>query len=368
MPVATPEVAEPAPPPVPESVGPPPPPPPGPIAQSVAIGFRAVYAAGVLLLIIWLMSNVREIASDSQAVVLRFGRIVHAQQAGLLLAWPRPIEKVEMLPGPERELSQEVAMQPPWSAKSQALVGPFGQSQPAIPRNVASYLTGDGNVVLLNTTLIYRITNPIAYALEKKHVAHALDRLFRATAVRVTAGRKLNDFLVVENANPNGANRAVMAMRSEVRDFMLEAMNARLQALAKDGAPLGVTIDRIDMTAWLPPEAKSAFDAVLLATEAADKGVAVARTDAERRRQQANQEHDQLLTAAQAAATEMVASAKVNTAAIVALAHEETPTTRRSVLLRQYRDKVSQIMNRVGSAILIDPKTGVRFVLPGTRK
>jgi len=334
----------------------------------VAIGFRAVYAAGLLLLAIWLVSNVREIASDSQAVVLRFGRIVRAQQAGLLLAWPRPIEEVEILPGPARQLSQQVATLPPWSAESQALVGPFGAAQPAIPENVGSYLTGDGNVVLLNATLIYRITDPIAYALERTHIAMALARLFRATAVKVTAGRTLNDFLVVQNANPTGSNSAVMAMRSAVRSFMLDTMNARLRALYAAGAPLGVTIDRIDMTAYLPPEAKSAFDAVLLATEAADKGVAVARTDAERRRQQANQEHDELLSAAQATATEMVANAKVNTARIVALAHEETPATRRSLLLREYRDEVSQIMNRVGSAILIDPKSGVRFVLPGKPK
>ena len=51
----------------------------------------------------------REIASDSQAVVLRFGRIVRSQEAGLLIAWPRPIEQVQMLPGPERQLTQEIA-------------------------------------------------------------------------------------------------------------------------------------------------------------------------------------------------------------------------------------------------------------------
>ncbi len=61
----------------------------------------------------------------------------------------------------------------------------------------SAYLTGDGNVVLLNATLIYRISDPVAYALSQTHVAAALDRLFRATTVRVTAGRNLNDFLVV---------------------------------------------------------------------------------------------------------------------------------------------------------------------------
>jgi len=107
-----------------EPVGPPPGPPPGPIAQSVAIGFRVVYAAALLLLVIWLTSNIREIASDSQVVVTRFGRIVRAQEAGLLLAWPRPIEQVQILPGPERLLSQDVAALPAPSDKAQTLIGP----------------------------------------------------------------------------------------------------------------------------------------------------------------------------------------------------------------------------------------------------
>ncbi|MGH8260605.1 MAG: SPFH domain-containing protein [Steroidobacteraceae bacterium] len=349
-------------------VGPPPPPPPGPIAQSVAIGFRAVYAAGLLLLAIWLASNVREIASDSQAVVLRFGRIVRTQESGLLIAWPRPIERVELLPGPERQLSQEVATLAPPTEKSQELVGPFGPEQP-MPRNVSAYLTGDGNVVLLDATLIYRISDPVAYFLSRAHVAPALDRLFRAATVDVTAGRDLNDFLVVQSgADAQSGNQAVMALRTEVRRSLLDAMNARLHTLAAAGAPLGVEVERIDMTAWLPPVAKTAFDAVLLASQAADKGVAVARTDAERRRQEANRERDQLLAAAQATAAERISRANVETARILALAQEETPQTRRSLLLREYRAAVSQIMHRAGSTVLVDPKSGVRFVLPGKPK
>ncbi len=355
-------------PPLTAPAGPPPPPPPGPIAQSVAIGFRAVYAAGLLLIALWLTSNVREIASDTQAVVLRFGRIVRAQESGLLVAWPRPIERVELLPGPDRQLSQDVSALPAPTERSASLVGPFGPDE-AIPQNVAPYLTGDGNVVLLNATLIYRISDPIAYALAQSHVAQALDRLFRAASVHVTAGRNLNDFLVVQSGSDlQSANQAVVALRAEVRNSFIETMNARLQVLAAAGAPLGVQIERIDMTPALPPEAKTAFDEVLLATQAADRGVAVARTDAERRRQEANRERDELLSAAQATATELVSRANVDTARILALAREETPATRNSLLLREYRAEVSQIMNRVGSAVLIDPKAGVRFVLPGKQK
>ncbi len=349
-------------PPPPATDGPPPPPPPGPIAQSVAIGFRTVYIASLLLTLLWLTSNVREIASDSQAVVLRFGRIVRTQEAGLLLAWPRPIEQVQLLPGSDRQLSQDVAALPMATEKSASLVGPFGSAQ-SMPRNAAAYLTGDGNVLLLNATLIYRISDPIRYSLSQSHVAPALDRLFRATSVHVTAGKNLNDFLAVQASDRTG--RTVMALRGEVRDALLQTMNSRLRTLGDAGASLGVEIQRIDMTAWLPAEAKSAFDAVLVASQAADRGVAMARTDAERRRQEADRERDQLLSAAEATAKEMVTGADVNTAGIVALEKEETPQTRSSLLLREYRANVGNIMNRVGSATLIDPQSGTRIVLPG---
>jgi modulator of FtsH protease HflK len=347
--------------------GPPPAPAPGPISQSVVIGFRAIFIATGVLLLIWLTSNVREIAPDSQAVIMRFGRIVRTQQAGLLMAWPRPIEQVRQLPGPDRQLSQDVGALPPESEKAAAVIS-AADSQ-ALPGNVAAYLTGDGNIVVLNATLIYRINDALAFALEESHVAAALDRVFRATTVRITAGRNLNDFLVVQTQESGDENpQAIIALRGEVRASLLADINARLQQLATSGSSLGIEVQRIDMTAWLPPDAKTAFDAVLTATQAADRGVAVARTDAERRRQEADRERGRLLSGAQATAQELVAAANVDTASIIAIEREETPDTRTSLLLQAYRSRIAAIMNRVGSVTLIDPQSGVRVVLPGRQK
>jgi regulator of protease activity HflC (stomatin/prohibitin superfamily) len=341
---------------------PPPVPPPGPIAESVAFGFRAMYVIAVMLVIFWATSSVREIASDSQVVVRRFGRIVRAQQAGLLVAWPRPIEQVQILPGPARQLSQEVSVLLAPSDKYQTVVG-AGQGA----TGAGAYLTGDGNVVLLTASLIYRINDPIAYALEEVHVGPALDRLFRATAVRITAGRNLNDFLVVEtNANQSDNGQGLLALRSEVRESLLRTMNDRLHALDASDAELGVEIEQIDLTPSLPPVAKAAFDQVLVATQAADRGVAIARTDAERRRQQANSQAEQIVSAAQATAKEIVTKASVDTASILALVHDErTFQSRDSLLLREYRARVANIMDRTGRVTLVDPKSGVRVVLPG---
>ncbi len=356
--------------------GAPPPPAPGPIAESVVIGFRAIYVATALLLLLWLTSNIREIAPDSQAVVMRFGRIVRTQQAGLLIAWPRPIEQVRLLPGPDRQLSQDVQVLPAESDKAEAVIT-AGAAQ-ALPTNVAAYLTGDGNVVLLNATLIYRISDPQAFALAENHVAAAIDRIFRTTAVHIATCRNLNDFLVVDNGIRTGTGQAsradqdsaqaITVLRGEVRTSLLDSLNARLAQLSATGTSLGIEVQRIDMTAWLPPDAKTAFDAVLTATQAADRGVAVARTQSERRRQEAEQERTRLLSAADATAKELVSNANVDTAGILAIEREETPQTRSTLLLRAYRTEVADIMGRVGAVTLVDPQNGVRLILPGRSK
>jgi modulator of FtsH protease HflK len=349
--------------------GPPPVQPVGPIAQSVVLGFRALYVAIVLLALFWVTSGVRVIASDSQVVVRRFGRIVRAQQNGLLVAWPRPIEEVQVLPGPQRQLTQDVSALLAPSEKYQAVIGGVSprtkNSRTAVPQRAGEYLTGDGNVVLLTASLIYRINDPIAYALEEDHVDPALDRLFRATAVRTTAGRKLNDFVVQTSGDQSRNGQAVIALRTEVRESSLRAMNDRLHALEAAGAGLGVEVERINLTPSLTPGAKAAFDQVLVADQAANRGVAVASTDAERRRQQANSEADQLISAAQATAKETVSKALVDTAGILALVNDEkTFQSRNSLLLREYRARVANIMS-TGRVILVDPKSGARVVLPG---
>ncbi len=349
--------------------------PPGPIAQSVVVGFRALYVAGVLLVFFWVTSGVREIASDSQVVVHRFGRIVRAQQTGLLVAWPRPIEQVQILPGPQRQLSYDVSALLAPSQKYQVVIGGTSQggmdSRAVAPQHAGAYMTGDGNVVLLTASLVYRISDPIAYALEESHVGPALDRLFRATAVRITAGRNLSDF-VVERTNALQSSTgqtaealATAARMSIVRESLLRSMNDRLHALDAAGAGLGVEIGQINLTPSLAPAAKAAYDRVLAAAQAADRGVAMANTDAERRRQEANRQAEQIVSAAEATAKETVTKASVDTASILALEHgEKALEGRDSLLLREYRNRVANIMS-TGRVTLVDPKSGARVVLSG---
>jgi modulator of FtsH protease HflK len=343
-------------------------PPPGPTAQAVAIGFRSIYVAILILAVVWLASNVRQIPPDSQAVVIRFGKIVRTQSAGLLLGWPRPIEQVYLVPGPDRLLSQTAEALPSDAGLTDAPTD-------AALVNANTYLTGDGGVVLISATIVYRVTDPQAYLLAESHIAPALNRVFQATAVRVTAGRGLNDFLVARtNAETGGTGQPASPLSAAVRDELLTDVNRRLNNLGTQDYQLGIEVDRIDLTAQLPPVAKVAFDSVLTATQAADQNVATARTAAERRRQGAERERDRLLSAAHAAAVERVTAARVDTASISALEREislikgDGRVQTRDTLIRQvYRDRIAGITGRIGSMTLVDPQSGVRYVMPPGR-
>ena len=342
------------------SEGPPPAAAPGAVIQSAAIAFRAAYLVTIVLGALWLGSNFRIISSDSQAVVMRFGRVVRTQEAGLLLAWPRPIEQVLLLPGPDRQLSRPVAALPASGGIEQVASDAGGDATSA---DATPYLTGDGNVVLLDATLIYRITDPTAYVLSQSHVAPALDRMFRASAVKVTAGWGLNDFLVAQTTGGD-SDETITALRSAVRERLLTNVNARLRALDAQGDGLGVEVDRIDMTASLPPDAKLAFDAVLTAGQKADQDVAAANTAAELRRQGAEREADRLISAAQAAAIERAVNATVNTTSIAAI--ERAPGGAHGGLEQQaYRDGIGAVMAKAGKVIVVEPHSGSRFILSG---
>ncbi len=228
---------------------------PGPVVQSVSLGLRALMGVTLLLAVLWLGSGIRRVPPDGTAVVFRFGAIDRVQAAGLLLALPPPIETVTMLPGPARQISQTVAALP----RSPGLDDVYTKAA-GVPMQGATgvYLTGDGDAVLLDATLTWHIADPAAYVLASAHVPPALDRMVRAAAIAVAGGHPVDDFLVVQTGSETQAKAAV---RQQVRDALLDGVNARLAALARAGAPLGVVVDRIDLTAALPPKAKLAYDA-----------------------------------------------------------------------------------------------------------
>lgn len=364
---------------------------PGPGAQAVRAGFWFVAALVIVAAVVWSVSNIQRVPPDSQAVVMRFGRFVHTQSAGLLIAWPRPFETVVLLPGPARVLEQRIASlerdpraraldpssnAPPadttlpfndmssWGFHPDAAMGTNGTPFSDALAGSGYVLTGDAAVVQLAARLYYRVSSPYEYAVQQPLLASALERLVASAVAEVSASRDLDAILV---ARPEllSTDAEMAARRERLRDDIGRAIERRLHALEARQAGLGIEVSRVDIEANVPAAAVDAFNAVLSSLQTAERNIADARTAAETTRQEAQQHADQILKSAQASATERVARAQSETQTILQLEAPLDANSDRGLLARTYRDRIAQILSKAGHVTTIDPYDSSSLVLPG---
>jgi regulator of protease activity HflC (stomatin/prohibitin superfamily) len=343
-------------------------------AQSIKLSFRFLFVAAAAAAIGWAVSNIRQIPFDSQAIIYRFGAVVRVQGAGLVLAWPQPIEEVLVVPSPARQiplriskmdspLEQSGTDSPASSDANDATANSVsGIDVSGDPRaNAGLLLTGDDSLVHIEATVFYQVSDPVDYAIAVDHVEAALQRLFMASAVKVAAGRDLDTILV---ARPELGAADALTGREALRADLLSATNRRLVDLASAGADLGITVTRVDLAAAIPAGAKMVFDSVLVAAQNADGEIAAARASAERIGQNANQDSDQATRAAQAAANEQINLAKQQTAEISALAGRAQGVSGQMLLDQIYNERIAGVLARAFSVQTIDPKGAGHFILP----
>lgn len=330
----------------------------GALARSAELSFRFLFIVVFLLGLGWAVSNCREVPPDSRAIVLRFGTVVREARAGLLIAMPRPIEHVIVLPSADRQIAFKV------DAFRGAAAGPISVD----PRqNAGLLLTGDMSVVLLDATLFYQITDADAYVLSSEHVAAALARVFAASAAAIAARRDL-DTILVARPERNAANDAARVGREALRGDLMAEVNRRLADLTARGAGLGIRVSRVDLVPSIPGEAKDAFDSVLHALQEAETAIAQARTLAETTRQTADQGRDRILTEAQAGAQERITEAQTRTAAITALS-QEAPGLSGDMLSKQlYQEQIPKVLRQARKVFTTDGTSGPHLILPGAAK
>jgi regulator of protease activity HflC (stomatin/prohibitin superfamily) len=337
----------------------------GPLGQSIAHAFRFLFLAACVIAAGWFFSNIHQIPPDSQAVVIRFGAVARVQGPGLLLAWPRPIESVVVLPGHDRQIPLQISTfmegQIPDTDTSQAF-----NLDPDPRLNAGFLLTGDSAVVHLQAQLFYQIANPAAYMTASEHIAPALQRLFVASAISIVASRDLDSILV---ARPEIASRANEAVRRErLRVDLVDAVNRRLDELTASGAELGVRVSRIDLVPSIPAGAKSAFDNVLVVVQSAQTDIATANTNAQMTLQDANRNKDRTFTDATAAADERISDAKVQTDSITALSQQAQGMSRTMQLSRLYFDRINKLLRKPARVETVDQTGAVHVLLPGAPK
>ncbi|MFI5011242.1 MAG: SPFH domain-containing protein [Hyphomicrobiales bacterium] len=335
--------------------------PKGAWAQSLQIVFRVVFIGMLALAALWCISNIRQIPAQSRAVVLRFGEFDRVKDAGLLIAWPRPIEQVTIIPARDTQIRLSSANDPRPAPNNN-----LGLRNDAAARsNSDFFLTGDGGVVHLDAHIYYQITDPRAYVLAAMHVEPALFRIYESSAVSLIASRELDDIMVARPERPAEEASRAAGKRQQLHLDLLTAMNRRLAELADRKAGLGVEISRIDLSAALRSRAAEAYNDVLTSIQGADQRIAEARTGAERSDQQAAQRHDQIIVGARAAAAERLSQATSQTAEVAALAEEMKTSSREALLTQVFNERIGPIMKKVGQVTAIDPRNATRLVIPG---
>ena len=336
-----------------------------PWQQAGRLAFLGLYAVTIFAAIAWGTSNIRQIDPQNRAVVLRMGALDRIQNAGLLLAWPRPFEQVVIVPAADRVSERRIEN----LLRSDVALQADRVASFATPINDALagsgyLLTGDAGVVQLDVRVFYNVTQPYAFVLQGEHVLPALDRLVTRSAVALTAARDLDTILV---ARPEliGSDSQAAERRERLRGDLVQGINQQLAALSATGQGLGLEVVRVDVQSSLPGPAVNAFNAVLTASQQAEKAVANAHNDAAKLTQAATQQADRTVEQAQAQASERLAKAQADTSTIASLAKVQQAGSDPGLLLRLYRERLPNILGQAGSVTSVDPKDDARLIIQG---
>jgi regulator of protease activity HflC (stomatin/prohibitin superfamily) len=321
--------------------------------QAVTLAFRFLQFVAAAIAVGWLVSNVRQVPADNQAVVVRFGQVARVQGPGLLFALPRPLESVTMIPAAARQISLRIDRfdDGGTSDNSNKTMGFDINDKPRL--NSGFLLTGDSSIIHLEAELFYQVNDPEAYLVAADHIRPALQRLLIASAVEIIGGRDLDSILV---ARPENASKTAEAARRErLRADLVNAVNDRLRKLSDEGAPMGITVNRVDLVPSIPRGAHDAFDSVLAVTQESARTVAAAETNKEITAQKAQSDADSIKSNASAAAEENVSKATVATASITALGSADKDMSRGMQMSRLYYDRIGPILKKAAKVQLVSP-------------
>jgi regulator of protease activity HflC (stomatin/prohibitin superfamily) len=353
--------------------------------QAGGLVFLAVYVVAILAALAWLKSNVREIPPQNRAIVVRFGALNRVQNAGLLLALPRPFEEVILLPSEETIIEQDMKVQrpPPQAAQAPPPPPPTGEDEeeaaPPAPQataptlsddataSIGNRLTGDAGVVQMDVTVFYTVVDPYEYVLEKAHIARALERLASRSVVRACASRDVDAILV---ARPEliGVSSELAEQRERLRGEVMQDINHSLAQLHAAGAGLGIELRRVDLIASLHPDTVDAFNSVLTASQQALQTIADARTESERLVQSANEDADRTLETARANASERLAKAQADTADVLQLAAAIKSGLDAGLLPRIYRERISAVLSKTTSLTVVNPGDDAHLIIQGAER
>lgn len=243
------------------------------LADALRSSFSVLKAIMVVLVVLYLFSNVRSVASHEQALVLRMGKLLpEVHEAGLMWAFPFPIDEIIPLP---TNKSNELLIKSHTFHRTEREIGKplsFISRSPRRgldPSLDGALLTADTGLVHVQWKVTYKFDDVGAY-------------VSRIAGDKIEAAEKLITILVettgIEVATELTAEEMIRTRVDHVQREMLRRVNHRLKELDS-----GVRLTLVEMVEPTPPlQVRSDFDTTQRAENAKQqqiRGAQKARTE-----------------------------------------------------------------------------------------
>ena len=295
---------------------------------------RAIFVVLFAIVGLWLLSGIYIINPDEQGVVLRFGKYDRTEGPGPHYAWPTPIESVYK-PQVTQVLRGEVGF------RSVGQTATFQQGQVRTVPEEASMLTGDENIVNVQFSVQYKISDPVGYLFNVTAPA-ALVRNAAEAAMREVIGNSLIDSAITDG------KLKIQSEATHLLQTILDRYGAGIQVLA------------VQLQDVHPPQ--EVIDAF--------KDVASAREDKSRIINEAEAYRNELLPKARGQAAAMGNEAEAYSATRMRTAegdasrfdalrieHDKAPKVTEQ---RLYYEAVEEILSNAGEKVVMDNPTAGR--------
>ena len=282
--------------------------------------------AVIIMLLVICFSGVRFVKSGNVALVLRFGSLVgdtyeeQVHKPGLLLAFPYIID--------------EVVMVPTGSVVEQKVTTHYTEDYMKGWKDNGYVITGDQNIAVISACVKYKITDPVAYALNVKDIEGIVNGSVSNAMVEVAANMSVDDILT------SGKEQYISKTIAKAQEKF-------------DIADLGIKISNLELTkVSMPKDVLSIYEKVNAAAVEASTIIENAEKHRETTIPLAQAQAEALLSNTNAEYSEQISAANKAVAEFWGLL-EEYKLNRTVVRTRIYNEKISEAISKIGKVKVV---------------
>ncbi len=308
-----------------------------PERPDIQVNPKLVLLAGIVgLIFIGVWSSVFTVPAESEGVVMRFGKFMNTQSAGLHFKLPFGVDRVKLVPV-RRQLKQEFGFGTGGNSN------PYQSSSQREQSDEKAMVTGDLNAALVEWVIQYRIENPKSYLFNVRNADDTLRDASESVMREVVGDRTVDEVITIG--------------RQEIENEAL----VKLQALVKSYS-MGIKIDQVQLKDVNPPgRVQDSFNEVNQAQQERESAINVANGEYNKSIPRARGEAAQLIRSAEGYSAKRINEAQGDASAFTAQLVEylKAPEVTKQ---RLYLETMGEILPKVGSKVIIDE--GASSVLP----